>query len=60
MTVSDNTAGNLLLANLGGPAGLTAYVRSIGDEITRLDRLKPELNEALLDAPAIRRRPRRC
>jgi hypothetical protein len=28
MTASDNTAGNLLLANLGGPAGLTAYARS--------------------------------
>jgi beta-lactamase class A len=51
MTISDNTAGNLLLANLGGPAGLTAYARSIGDEITRLDRIEPELNEALLDDP---------
>jgi beta-lactamase class A len=51
MIVSDNTAGNLLLANLGGPAGLTAYVRSIGDNITRLDRIEPELNEALLDDP---------
>ncbi|HEY6705732.1 MAG TPA: class A beta-lactamase [Xanthobacteraceae bacterium] len=46
MIVSDNTAGNLLLANLGGPAGLTAYVRSIGDGVTRLDRIEPELNEA--------------
>jgi beta-lactamase class A len=51
MTVSDNTAGNLLLANLGGPAGLTAFARSIGDSITRLDRIEPELNEALLDDP---------
>jgi beta-lactamase class A len=51
MIVSDNTAGNLLLANLGGPAGLTAYARSIGDNITRLDRIEPELNQALLDDP---------
>jgi beta-lactamase class A len=46
MTVSDNTAGNLLLARLGGPAGLTAYARSLGDPVTRLDRIEPDLNEA--------------
>ena len=46
MTVSDNTAGNLLLANIGGPAGLTAYARSLGDAVTRLDRNEPTLNEA--------------
>src|SRR6516165_4755747 len=41
---SDNTAANLLLQTLGGPAGLTAYARSLGDDITRLDRAEPELN----------------
>jgi beta-lactamase class A len=41
---SDNTAGNLLLQILGGPAGLTAYARRLGDDITRLDRTEPELN----------------
>jgi len=46
LTLSDNTAGNLLLANLGGPAGLTAYLRSLGDDMTRLDRIEPDLNEA--------------
>jgi beta-lactamase class A len=46
MTMSDNTAGNLLLASLGGPQGLTAYARSLGDTVTRLDRIEPELNEA--------------
>jgi beta-lactamase class A len=46
MTFSDNTAGNLLLAALGGPAGLTAYARSLGDTVSRLDRIEPELNEA--------------
>lgn len=28
---SDNTAGNLVLQKIGGPAGLTSYARSIGD-----------------------------
>jgi len=46
LTYSDNTAGNLLLASLGGPQGLTAYARSIGDPITRLDRIEPYLGEA--------------
>jgi beta-lactamase class A len=46
VTLSDNTAGNLLLAALGGPAGLTAFARSLGDPVTRLDRIEPELNEA--------------
>ncbi len=40
MTVSDNTAANLLLASFGGPPELTAFVRSIGDDITRLDRIE--------------------
>lgn len=44
MILSDNTAGNLLLDSFGGPAGLTAYVRSLGDEVTRLDRRETELN----------------
>lgn len=41
LTVSDNTAANLLLARVGGPTGLTAFVRRTGDAVTRLDR--PEL-----------------
>lgn len=51
MTVSDNTAANLLLASLGGPAGVTAYARSIGDAVTRLDRIEPGLNEAIPGDP---------
>ncbi|MGH1574758.1 class A beta-lactamase [Methylobacterium sp. P31] len=47
MTMSDNTAGNLLLEVIGGPAGLTQYARSLGDRTTRLDRTEPDLNEAL-------------
>jgi beta-lactamase class A len=46
MTVSDNTAANLLLASFGGPGELTAYARSLGDEVTRLDRIETEVNEA--------------
>ncbi|KQX83499.1 MULTISPECIES: class A beta-lactamase [unclassified Streptomyces] len=43
---SDNTAGNLLLRELGGPAALTRFARSVGDRVTRLDRWEPELNSA--------------
>lgn len=46
ITLSDNTAANLLLDSFGGPAELTAYVRSLGDGVTRLDRREPALNEA--------------
>ena len=46
ITLSDNTAANLQLASFGGPAGLTAYIRSLGDNQTRLDRIEPDLNEA--------------
>lgn len=43
---SDNTAANLLLAELGGPAALTAAVQDLGAAATRLDRTEPDLNEA--------------
>ena len=42
---SDNTAANLLLASLGGPAAVTRYARSLGDSVTRLDRTEPTLND---------------
>lgn len=44
VTVSDNTAANLLLAKLGGPTRLTEFVRAQGDSVTRLDRNEPTLN----------------
>jgi beta-lactamase class A len=47
ITVSDNTAGNQLLKLLGGPEGFTAFVRSIGDPTTRLDRWETDLNTAI-------------
>ena len=49
--VSDNTAVNLLLALIGGPAGLTSYLRELGDPVTRLDRNEPSLNTNLPDDP---------
>jgi beta-lactamase class A len=44
ITVSDNAAANILLTGIGGPQALTAFMRNIGDEVTRLDRMEPELN----------------
>ncbi len=46
LVLSDNTAANLLLTRLGGPAALTGYARFLGDDATRLDRTEPDLNEA--------------
>lgn len=43
---SDNTAGDLLLRVIGGPAKLTEYIRGLGDPVTRLDRTEPSLNSA--------------
>ncbi|MEK8143718.1 class A beta-lactamase [Streptomyces sp. M10(2022)] len=42
---SDNTAANLLFGQLGGPKGLQAVVRGLGDDVTRMDRREPELSE---------------
>jgi beta-lactamase class A len=46
VTLSDNSAANLLLASMGGPSAITELARSLGDELTRLDRIETELNEA--------------
>ncbi|MEE2709375.1 MAG: class A beta-lactamase [Gemmatimonadota bacterium] len=46
MFVSDNSAANFILRAVGGPDALTEFVRSIGDEVTRLDRWEPDLNQA--------------
>ncbi|WP_237230058.1 SGM family class A beta-lactamase [Sphingobium sp. TKS] len=43
--VSDNSAANLLLPMIGGPEGLTMFIRAHGDTVTRLDRTEPTLNE---------------
>ncbi len=54
---SDNTAANLLLDTVGGPAGFTRFLRGLGDPATRLDRREPTLNTALPDDPRDTTRP---
>jgi beta-lactamase class A len=44
VSLSDNTAANLLFPLIGGPAGLTAFVRGLGDTVTRFYRKEPSLN----------------
>lgn len=58
VTVSDNTAANLLLQMLGGPAAFTEFVRSLGDSVTRLDRNEPALNSNASDDPRDTTSPR--
>jgi beta-lactamase class A len=58
VTRSDNVAANLLLARVGGPAGLTAFVRRAADEMTRFDRSEPSLNENLPGDPRDTTTPR--
>jgi beta-lactamase class A len=58
ITLSDNPAGNLLLASFGGPQGLTAYARSLGDDTSRFDRQEPALNEATPGDPRDTSTPR--
>ncbi|WP_156755380.1 class A beta-lactamase [Actinokineospora pegani] len=55
---SDGTAGNLLLRDLGGPAELTAYARELGDTVTRMDRVEPDITEATPGDPRDTTSPR--
>ncbi|ATQ73346.1 class A beta-lactamase [Massilia violaceinigra] len=48
---SDNAAANLLMKLIGGPAGVTAFARSVGDTTFRLDRWETELNSAIPGDP---------
>ncbi|MEV6112913.1 class A beta-lactamase [Streptomyces sp. NPDC052109] len=48
---SDNAAGNLLLRQIGGPAGLTRFFRSLGDRVSRLDRWETDLGSAIPGDP---------
>jgi beta-lactamase class A len=45
LEVSDNTAAILLMRSIGGPAGLTQFVRGLGDKATRFDRYEPQSND---------------
>lgn len=49
--VSDNSAANLLLRRIDGPAGLTRFIRAAGDRVTRLDRFEEALNSNLPGDP---------
>lgn len=48
---SDNTAGNLILGQTGGPRSIGRFARSLGDRTTRLDRWEPSLNTAIPGDP---------
>ncbi|TQK18568.1 beta-lactamase class A [Microbacterium sp. SLBN-154] len=56
--VSDNTAANLLLDQIGGPEGLAAALTAAGDDTTRPERREPELNTAVPDDPRDTSTPR--
>ncbi|WP_370224214.1 class A beta-lactamase [Cytobacillus sp.] len=43
---SDNTAGNLILEELGGPEGFEAALKEMGDTVTKPERFETDLNEA--------------
>lgn len=51
ISYSDNGGANLILASLGGPAAVTAFVRTLGDTVTRLDRTEPTLNSSIPGDP---------
>ncbi|WP_413675231.1 class A beta-lactamase [Massilia cellulosiltytica] len=58
LQVSDNSACNLLLDRIGGPAAVTAFARRIGDTAFRLDRRETELNAAIPGDPRDTTSPR--
>lgn len=47
ITISDNTAINLLMKQLGGLSGVNDFAHSIGDKMFRIDRWEPQLNSAI-------------
>lgn len=58
ITVSDNTAANLLITHVGGLAAFGAYLRGIGDDVTRLDRTETALGEGVPGDPRDTTTPR--
>ncbi len=44
---SDNTAGNILLQQLGGPKGFEKSLKQIGDHVTKAKRFETDLNSAI-------------
>ncbi|WP_425471935.1 class A beta-lactamase [Streptomyces piniterrae] len=55
---SDGTAGNLLMRDIGGPTRLTAYLRGLGDSVSRMDHYEPELNRVRPQDPRDTTTPR--
>jgi beta-lactamase class A len=55
---SDGTAGNLLVRDVGGPAQLTAYLRGLGDTVSRMDDYEPKLNRVRPQDPRDTTTPR--
>jgi len=51
LQVSDNTAANLLIRELGGIRAVNAFAKSLGDTAFRLDHLEPALNAAIPGDP---------
>lgn len=51
LTLSDNTAANLLIESVGGPAAVTRYARGLGDAHTLLDRVEPDMNAYCTTTP---------
>ena len=49
--LSDNTAANLILKQIGGPVGWSAFVRTLADSESRLDRNEPDLNTSVPGDP---------
>ncbi len=45
MLMNDNTAANLVLNQIGGPRSVTLFLRTLGDNATRLDSLEPQVNQ---------------
>lgn len=58
VTVSDNTAGNLLMQRVDGPAGLKSRLRALGDDTTSVDRTEPLLNSVTPGDPRDTTTPR--
>lgn len=45
VSYSDNTAANLVFEKLGGPEKATQFLRKAGDQVSRMDRTEPEIND---------------
>jgi len=50
--ISDGVCANMLMARSGGPPALTAFLRSIGDTVTRVDHYEPALDRVPSGGPA--------